>query len=368
MSSIAELSQDLYVSGQGGYHTYRIPALVVTNAGSVLAFCEGRVESRSDHGKIHMLVRRSTDGGRHWSATICVHKEESESDKVTIGNPCPIVDADTGTIWLVYTRNNRTAYVTRSDDDGCSWSTPTEITQAVKPQGWVVYWTGPGHGLQLARGPKRGRLIAPSYHTEEGSTPKTMRCHMVYSDDHGATWQIGESTALSAGIPHVDVNWGNVWMGCECLAVETVDGRLYLAVRNQARRIGRRAYAWSDDGGETWSPLCLEQALLDPGCQASIIRYSDEEHGDRNRIVFSNTPNPHESDARWGGRHQLTLRVSYDECRTWPVSKVIYAGPSAYSDLAVLSDGTLLCLYEGGNSHPYEWLRLARLSVEWLIE
>ena len=357
---------DLYTSGQEGYHTYRIPAMVVTNTGSVLAFCEGRKESDNDDGNIHILVKRSTDGGQHWSAAACVHKEEVGSEKVTIGNPCPVVDANTGVVWLAFTRNNRTAYVTRSDDDGVSWRTPTEITKAVKPTGWNRYWTGPGHGAQLERGSRKGRLVVPSYHTEKQGPAKSMRSHMVYSDDHGATWQIGGSTALSPGMRESKTHWGNIWMGCECMAVEAVDGRLYLAVRNQDIRTGRRAYSWSDDGGETWSPLHLDQSLPDPTCQASIIRYSDEDNGERNMILFSNPGGISDADVRQAARTRMTIRLSYDECRSWPVSRLIHAGPAAYSDLAVLREGTILCLYEGGETHPYERLRLALLDIEWL--
>ena len=369
MTAMPDISQqDLYVSGQDGYHTYRIPAMVVTNSGAVLAFCEGRKECRADDGNIHILVKRSVDGGRGWSAAACVHKEESDADKVTIGNPCPVVDADTGTVWVAFTRNNQTAYVTRSDDDGVSWRPPTEITDAVKPAGWNRYWTGPGHGLQLRRGPAKGRLIAPSYHTDEEGTPKSMRCHMVYSDDHGATWRIGQSTSLSAEVPEVEINWGAVWMGCECMAVETLDGRLYLAVRNQDFRTGRRAYAWSDDGGQTWSPLRIEQALPDPACQASIIRYSGRARSGHDCVLFANPSAANDTDVRWRGRQRMTVHVSHDECRTWPASRIIHAGPSAYSDLAVLSDGTVLCLYEGGEEHCYERLRLARFGIEWLTD
>lgn len=191
---------------------------------------------------------------------------------------------------------------------------------------------------------------------------------MVYSDDHGQTWRTGRNTSLSEGIKEVDANWGAIWRGCECLAVETADGQIYLTVRNQDFRTGRRAFAWSKDGGETWTPLHLDNRLVDPTCQASIIRYSDTQHADKNRILFSNPAVVNKTDVRWEGRQRMTIRLSYDECNTWVVSKLIHAGPSAYSDLAVLDDGTVLCLYEGGESHWREWLRLARFNLEWLTD
>lgn len=359
---------DLFSSGSEGYHTYRIPAMVVSVAGTVLAFCEGRKESASDHGNIHLLLRRSADGGKTWDDAICVHQEERPDEKVTIGNPCPVVDAATGTIWLAFTRNNQRAFVTHSYDDGCSWAAPEEITEAVKPATWNRYWTGPGHGLQLTLGSAKGRLVIPSYHTIEAAAPKSMRSHMLYSDDHGATWRIGAGTALPEDVAPPETLWECAWHGCECMAVETMDGRLYLAIRNQDVATGLRAYAWSDDGGLTWTPVQYDPTLPEPACQASIIRYTGELAGDKSRVLFANPAATSPGDTRFAGRHSLTVRLSYDDCRSWAVSKLLHAGPAAYSDLAVLADGTILCLYEGGEEHRREWLRLARFDLDWLTD
>jgi sialidase-1 len=351
--------QHLFVSGADGYHTTRIPALVVTRSGSVLAFCEGRKDAGGDHGRIQLLVKRSTDGGRTWGPAVCVHRDDTAAE-VSIGNPCPVVDRDTGVVWLAFTRNNDTAHITRSSDDGVSWSAPVEITPAVKSAGWQVYWTGPGHGVQLAHRPARGRLIVPSYHTEDIAGSKAMRCHMVYSDDHGASWHVGASTELAADTPTCVANWDNIWKGCECMAVELPDGELLLTSRNQDFETGLRACCRSADGGETWSPLVLDPALPDPACQGSVIGLAD------GGVLFANPAVRNTSDVRWQGRRQLTVRSSADGGRTWPTSRVLHAGPSAYSDLAVLADGTVLSLYEGGESRPYERLILARFDLAWL--
>ena len=154
-------------AGTDGYHTYRIPALEVTATGAVLAFCEGRRDGSGDSGQIDLLMRRSDDGGRTWGQSHVVVTEPG----MTCGNPAPVLDRHTGTIWLPFCKNHadgdealirkglapRTVWVTRSDDDGASWADPVEITAVVKHPGWTWYATGPCHGIQL----RSGRLVVP---------------------------------------------------------------------------------------------------------------------------------------------------------------------------------------------------------------
>ena len=111
----------VYEAGKDGYHTYRIPALIATSKGTLLAFCEGRKTSRQDHGDVDLVLKRSTDGGKTWSAQQLIHEEGGEK-KVTIGNPCPVVDAETGVIWLPLTRDNNSVLMLSSADDGVTWS------------------------------------------------------------------------------------------------------------------------------------------------------------------------------------------------------------------------------------------------------
>ena len=323
----------VFVSGEGGYHTYRIPAILVTRNGTVLAFCEGRRKGRSDHGDIDLVLKRSLDGGETWQATQVVWQEEGD---VTIGNPCPVEDRDTGRVWLGFCRNNDRVFVTHSDDDGATWAAPVEITQDVKPESWTWYATGPVHGIQL----ENGRLLMPCDHRLEGS--KTMYSHVIYSDDHGATWRLG-------GVLGENTD--------ECTAAQTVDGAVYLNMRSYHGK-NRRAVARSTDGGATWSQVTLDEALIEPVCQASVLRYSTAKDGDKNRLLFSNPASTE--------RVRMTIRVSYDEGQTWTAGKVLHAGPSAYSDLAVTADGTILCLYERGAASAYETITLARFGIEWL--
>jgi len=342
----------LWVSGEGGYHTYRIPALAVSAKGTVLAFCEGRRDSRSDSGKIDLLRRRSLDGGLTWGDAQAIVSEEG----VTCGNPCPTVDLQTGVILLPFCKNladgpesmicqgkaPRTVWLTRSEDDGETWSEPVEITEQVKAPSWTWYATGPCHGIQL----RSGRLVAPCDHIVGKNFDRfgdPWHAHVILSDDHGATWRIG-------GVLGEGTN--------ESCVVETADGSLYLNARNKHGGPKRRAFAWSRDGGETFGELGRDETLVEPNCQAGITRLNPVGEGDEDGVLFSNPASEE--------RRNLTVRLSRDGCRTWPHAKALHAGPSAYSDLAVAPAGEILCLYECGEESAYETLMPARLVREQL--
>lgn len=359
----------LLTSGKGGYHTYRIPAVVRTANGTVLFFCEGRKNTASDFGQVHLLLLSSRDRGQTWSAPQIVWKDDSEPN-VTIGNPCPVLDSQTGTVWIAFTRDNQRVFVTNSADDGRTWSTPAEITKAVRPNDWKRYWTGPGHGLQLSKGPKAGRLIFPSYHIVDEGDRRVMRSHMIYSDDLGRSWQIGNSTSIGPSIDPAGVRLSASWVpgaydweGCECLAVERPDGRLYLTVRNQAGYKRKKAFALSDDGGESWTPLRLQDELPGATCQSSIIGVPGGAKG-KGRILWSGIA----ASGPPKGRRDLTVFLSEDGGRLFSRSRVVHAGPAAYSDMTVLPDGSVLIFYEGGKTRRYDALRVARFNLNWLIQ
>jgi sialidase-1 len=336
----------VFRSGQGGYHTYRIPSLLVTSKGTLLAFCEGRKNSSGDSGDIDLLLKRSLDGGKTWAKTQIVWDDGGN----TCGNPCPVLDARTGTVWLLLTHNlggdteqqivnrtsrgTRTVWVTRSTDDGASWSKPVEITADAKRPDWTWYATGPGAGIQL----KSGRLVVPCDHQVAGS--KVQQAHVIVSDDGGKTWKLGGMVG-----PQCD----------ESQAVELKDGRLMLNIRSY-RGNHRRLVALSTDGGETFSGPVEDPALIEPVCQAGILRCP----GDRGGILFSNPASTK--------RERMTVRLSRDEGKTWPYARVLHAGPAAYSCLAVLPDGTIACLYERGDRTAYETIALARFALGWLTE
>jgi sialidase-1 len=332
----------IFVSGQDGYHTFRIPSLLVTREGTILAFCEGRRNGQGDAGEIHVVMRRSIDDGLTWGPLQVIAAEGAN----TIGNPCPVQDHETGTIWLLLCRNaedghekdilagiaSREVLRICSDDDGRTWSSLIDMTAAVKQPDWTWYATGPCHGIQL----DSGRLVIPCNHAvllpDEGKSGPYIS-HVIYSDDHGATWSLGQDVGEFTN---------------ECSVAQLDDGRLYINMRSYHGR-KRRAFSWSNDGGMTWLFPKLDDSLIDPVCQGSVLRLAD------GRMLFSNCASEK--------RARLTVKSSSDHCGTWEELVVLHAGPAAYSDLAETSDGTVLCLYECGENRPYETIVFARLTV-----
>jgi sialidase-1 len=324
--------------------------VIVTPKGTVLAFCEGRKNSSSDTGDIDMLLRRSSDGGKTFSKQQILWDDGPN----TCGNPCPVVDRASGAIFLLMTHNlgkddeglilaqkskgTRTPWISKSLDDGLTWSKPVEITQSTKKPDWTWYATGPGAGIQL----KSGRLVIPCCHAD----PRTREylSHVIYSDDHGDTWNLGGTAGGKTD---------------ECEAVELADGAILLNMRTGGGEHRCRATAVSRDQGLTWSKTVYDQTLVEPECQASIRRYSFAKDGGKDRVLFSNP-------AQAAQRTTMTVRVSDDECKTWPVRRVLHPGPAAYSCLAVAPKGTVLCLYERGDKHAYERITLAQFNLDWL--
>jgi sialidase-1 len=317
-------------AGEGGYHTYRIPAVIRTKRGTLLAFCEGRRDGRGDAGNIDLLMKRSGDGGATWSGQSVV----ADLGADTIGNPAPVVDQKTGVIHLLLTRNpghvrekqiiegtgdgTRTVWVSKSSDDGATWEpAPREITADTKAPGWTWYATGPGNGIQLR---SSGRLVVPCDHNRADGSRWS---HVIFSDDHGAAWKLGGSAGP-------DCN--------ECAIAQATDGSLILNMRSYAGK-SRRAISRSTDGGLTWSKPELDEALIEPICQGSLIRHGRE-------LLFSNPASQK--------RMNLTVKASADNGRTWRVERVVHEGPAAYSSLVDLGGNRAGLLYERGEAGPYE--------------
>ncbi len=339
----------VYHAKDEGYFSHRIPALLATSKGTLLAFCEARSGSASDSAPTDVVLRRSLDNGKTWTpAQVVAHFPH-----FTVGNPAPVEDRKTGVIWLLLTANpagltekeiedgspggTRTVWITYSSDEGASWSPAREITSSTKKSDWTWYATGPGNGIQL----KSGRLLVPCDHKVAGT--HAYYSHVIYSDDDGMTWKIGGSAGPETN---------------ESAVVQLANGSLLLNMRSYSGR-HRRAVAYSHDDGLTWSPVRLDPALIEPVCEASFIRYTLAREAGRNRLLFSNP-------ADVARRDRMTVRLSYDEGKTWPVARLVYQGFSAYSSLAVLRDRTIGLLYERGRGKPYAEIVFAHFNLEWL--
>lgn len=340
-------SQVLFDSGKEGYKRYRIPALVTTAKGSVLAFAEGRKDGGGLTGDIDIVLKRSLDSGQTWPALTVV----ADDGPHTLGNPCPVLDRKDGTLWLALTRSHgedtedgivagksretTRVVLTWSRDDGQTWAPLRDITAAVKAPDWTWYGTGPGVGVQL----KSGRLLIPCYHAEAAT--KTYRSHMIYSDDHGLTWRRSEAIGTDC---------------TECQVAERADGGLVLSARTIKGK-PERTTAVSKDGGLTWSKPERDPKLYDPSCQASLIRLTT---GDQNqpRWLYCHPAGP-------DGRRNLTVRLSADEGRVWSDGKRLRAGDSQYSCLSPLPDGRIGCLYDCWVDGNYR-LFFVRFDLAWL--
>ncbi|QJB38038.1 exo-alpha-sialidase [Chitinophaga oryzae] len=351
-------SMALFSAGDGGYSSYRIPVLLTAPDGQLLAFCEGRKASASDAGDIDILLKRSADGGKTWSATQVVWDDGPH----TCGNPCPVTDAATGTIWLLLTRNEgqdkehdiihktathtRTVWVSKSEDNGATWSRPADITATAKDPQWGWYATGPGIGIQLQHGPHKGRLVVPCDHSYDDSSgrmakgPYEYGSHVIYSDDHGQSWQRGGNIR-----PKVN----------ECQLTELADGKggLLMSLRSYFGR-GLRTQSVSNDGGSSWSTPADVPTLADPVCQASLIRYRWPSRKRSGVLLFLNPDS--------GKRANMTLKASADDGRSWQLLRVLHAGPAAYSALAVLPNGDIACLYEAGEKSAYSHIVFQKIS------
>ena len=334
----------VFEQGSAGYEVYRIPAIVKSKEGVLLAFAEARkLRSNGDSGDIDLVVKRSTDNGVTWSSQITIW----DDGRNTCGNPVPIVD-DQGRVHLLMTWNHgddkwstlvngtgkdtRRPYYTFSDDEGVTWSEPAEITADIKDESWDWYGTGPVHGIQIRNGTYKGRLVSPNYFTTRENGSVEDYSHVAYSDDHGATWKAGAPTPS-----------GSVG---ECSVAELADGSLILNMRTGDGFYRKQSI--SSDGGETWSDPVVDTDQLDAKCQGSILTIG-------NNLLLSN--------ASAATRSNMTIRRSLDNGETWTGKKLIYSGMSGYSDMTEISSGKVALFYEGGKNRYTEGLDFKIIDI-----
>ncbi|ONI84827.1 hypothetical protein ALI22I_30545 [Saccharothrix sp. ALI-22-I] len=308
----------------------------------VLTFTEGRF-AVSDAGPKDLLVRRSVDGGRTWSPSAPVVPSDPAH---SWGNATPVVDEQTGRVCLFYKGSNGSLFVKRSDDAGASWTAAEDLTPlfASNPHGWTRNSPTPGHGIQL----RNGRLLMPLNHRAPDPDPN-YGIDAVYSDAHGApgSWRRSAPAPLAVGYP---IN--------ESRAYERRDGAVVINGRWGAGGTRYRITTSSLDGGQTWSAPVVDGSTGQfVSVDAGMLQYS---RGPVDRLLFSR---PDSSD-----RENMTVSISYDDGASYRYSRVVNPGASYYSDLARLSDGTILLAYGRDGDVPSfpERIAIARFDLEWL--
>jgi sialidase-1 len=354
----AQQEVPVFVSGEEGHKSYRIPAIIGLPDGKLLAFCEGRVDHAGDFGDINIVLKTSTDGGNTWSALQTV----VDYDKLQAGNPAPVVDLldpayPKGRIFLFYNTGNnhegevrkgqglREVWYISSTDGGKSWSEPVNITtQTHRPnqpnlnpaynfsEDWRSYANTPGHAMQLTSGPFKGRIFVAANHS--AGLPhqqfEDYQAHGFFTDDHGKSFRLSETLSIPGSN--------------EAIAAELSGGRLMLNARNQKGDIRARIVATSSNGGETWDTTYFDRQLPDPVCQGTLLTIGKKKR--KNILAFCNAADEKRRD-------NLTLRISYDDGKTWSRSLLVdkatdakRSDPTAYSDIVLLNNKTIGVLYE----------------------
>jgi sialidase-1 len=351
----------VFTGGGDGYTCFRIPALVTTAKGTLIAMSDGRIGSCGDiPTPLDLVIKRSFDNGATWGPLQVVTDYGSNASdvddypaygltnvsRVSSGDAALLLDRTNGRIWTLYDNGGVVSGSRKiklemkySDDDGVTWSPRIDVeadNPGIRPAGGE-FLTGPGNGIQMSEGPYAGRLIFPVYRYASPSSSG-----VIYSDDHGATWQRGE---LVTG-------------GGEIQVCETAGGGLLASMRdNNFAWSGVRTFARSTDGGATWSAAytntVIPPTMPDPACQGNVYRLTTTNDSNASRLVHANA-------ASSSGRVNMTLRLSYDEGQTWPVSNQVYAAGSAYSSVTKLANGDVGLLFE---KDPYGNLDYVRRSV-----
>lgn len=368
---------------------HRIPALLRAPNNDLLLFTERRNDGIGDVGDFDIVLMRSSDRGRTWSGRQIVFDDA----KRTSTDLTPCIDRVNGRIYLFFLLNKKKyAYLT-SDDSGFSWSGPVVIHESVTraewervglpddvepgyfepgynglspAASWQLNWeqrygVGPGAGaIQLKRGPRAGRILVPARHRENGPTGNLLTyTHVFYSDDFGATWQLGPNVAL---------------YGSECQLVELPSGDIVMNMRNERSSDGPSSYnrwiAYSRDDGDSWEPAYKEDALVATRCHASIELYDFPSSEHNGLLLFSNPASQFQEPNHPYGRYNMSVRWSADEGVTWSAARTIYPHTSSYSDLAVLDDGTIGIVYERGPAGSVKYwaeIHFARFNLEWMF-
>lgn len=358
-ANIFAQSKAVFVSGTEGYKSFRIPAIIKAKNGDLLAFCEGRVNNAGDFGNIKIVLKRSNDDGKTWSALQIV----ASNDTLQAGSPAPVVDlTDTrfpdGRIFLFYNTGNghemelrkgkshRDVFYKTSTDNGKTWSEATDITLQVnriyQPQinplwnfkeDWRTYANTPGHALQFHEGKYKGRIYVAANHSsgDPKSELKDYQAHGYYTDDHGATFHLSET------VPFEGSN--------ESTAAQLSSNFLMMNSRNQTGKY--RIVSLSKNGGETWDTTFVDHNLPDPICEGSLLNIGTKKG--KAILAFCNNIDKNRRDS-------LSLRISFDEGRTWKKKMLIESKNTGYSDIVKVSRKKIGVLYEAADYQKINWV------------
>lgn len=337
---VRRIGYNLRDAGDDGVPAYRIPGLATTNRGTLIAVYDIRRHGMGDlPGDIDVGMSRSTDGGQTWEPMKIILDMGPPHNQNGVGDPSVLVDKITGTIWVaaLWSKGNRAWHgsgpgmtpdetgqfvLTKSTDDGVTWSQPINITEQIKDPKWRLVFNGPGNGITM----RDGTLVFPAQFKDEHNMPHST---IIYSQDRGRRWAIGTGAKPNT---------------TEAQVAELSDGSLMLNMRDN--RGGSRSVYTTGDLGTTWQVHpSSRSALPEPVCMASLIRFSRKQSDQGDILLFSN---PAVSS---GPRRNLTLKASLDEGLTWPprYHKLLHEPASAgYSCLTQIDDQFVGILYEGG--------------------
>lgn len=335
---------DLFRQGQEGVNTYRIPALIQTRQGTLIAVADARYDSSHDlPGHISLAMRRSLDEGKHWQPIRIIASVKAGG----VGDASLLLDHSNGRVWCFFNYgppgigfqtakpgattgpDTLQVHAMYSDNQGITWSRPVDLTPQIKDPSWQAMFATSGTDIQL----KNGRFLMPLVVRD---AERVIHSVNAYSDDHGVTWQVGKFIGSGTNESH------NVELANGVVLQNMRDGKT-------------REIAESTDGGITFGPVTKDSALIDPSCNAGITMYRLR---DRDLLIFTNAAST--------SRSNLTVKISYDQGRTWPLMRVINAGSSAYSTVIPLNDGSIGVLYERGGPEAVSQITFARFNLAWV--